>query len=674
MLKTNSLKWFLAIGIIALGAFLRLYQIDALPPGETYDPAFYGLDALAILRGETPIYFESNFGREPLFSYLVAACVATLGVGSLAIHVASAVVGILTVPAVYLAAEELFADEGGACRGWLGRFGGALAALATAISFWHLIWSRYGVRAILTPLFAALVIFFLWRGLRIRRWWPFVGCGLSLGLGMYTYQASYLLPVLVVVGFAFATWRDRAWNKTAFLRLATVTLVALLVFAPLGAYFPTHIDSSLERIRQVNALEKADALSALKQGLTRTALVLGVRGDPLPTTNLPGRPALNPFLFAAFVAGLVISLARIKEPPFFMLLAWLGVMSAPGVLAQYGETAKRILGSLPAVMMLIAVGLLVPLEQIWRWTTKQGRFKWLSMAVAVAVSLAIAAGLATSGIRTYQDYFVAWGQDPALFTHFEAGLAAIGQSIAGLPAEERVTVSPVYVGHPSIVYNSRERSNVQGYHGEHCLVLPYHANHGTTYIIVPGEDHVSLARLQTYLPQGRAIANGPLHYQQPYFVSYRVPAGAEALVAPAHKLEANWANQIQLLGYDSALDQAQSSISLRLYYHALSKMDTDYTAFVQLIGPDNPKTGGSLWSQSDSEPCRRYRPTSTWRTDELLIDDLELALPADLIAGEAYSLIVGFYDWKTLERLMVLDATGQPVGDHLVLEQTVFQK
>jgi 4-amino-4-deoxy-L-arabinose transferase-like glycosyltransferase len=642
---------------------------DVLPPGETYDPAYYGLDALAILRGEMPIYFETNYGREPLFSYLVAACVALLGVGSTAIHVASAVVGIITVPAVYLAAEELFATD----DGLLGKWGGLTAALATALSFWHVSWSRYGVRAILTPLFAALAVSLLWRGLRVKRWWLFAGCGMLLGLGMYTYQASYLLPMLAVTGFVFATWRTRSWNKTVFFQMAAVTLVALLVFAPLGVYYLRHTDSSLERVEQVNVLQETDVLSTFKQTLVKTILVFGIQGDTMPTTNLPGRPALDPFFFAAFVVGIAISLWRIKEPAFFLLLAWLGMMCLPGVLAQHAETVKRIIGSLPAVMILVAVGLLVPLEWIWQWATERDQRKWVRGTVTAVASVTLAAGFAYSGAQTYQDYFDTWGQDPALFTHFEAGLVAIGQTIANLPDEERVYVSPVYVGHPSIRYNSRERSDVKGYHGDYCLVLPYQAEHGTTYIIVPGEDRRSVSRLQTYLPQGTLIADGPLHYQQPYFVSYHVPAGAQARTELTHELVANWANQIQLLGYDAAYDEDSNRISIQLSYRALRTMDTDYTAFVQLIGPYNPKTGGPLWSQSDSEPCKRYRPTSTWSTDEMLIDDFALTVPVDLVSGEAYELIMGFYDWKTLERLMVVDETGQPVSDYLVLEQHVFR-
>ena len=172
MERLRSLKLFGLLAITLVAASLRLYKIDVLPPGAGYDAAYYGLDALAILRAEWPIFFESNFGRESLFSYLVAACVALFGVGSLAIHLASAIAGIVTIPAVYLVAEDLFAGDGTS----LGRFGGLIASLATALSFWHLGWSRYGVRAILTPLFAALTMYLLCRGhetvVGLCREWP----------------------------------------------------------------------------------------------------------------------------------------------------------------------------------------------------------------------------------------------------------------------------------------------------------------------------------------------------------------------------------------------------------------------------------------------------------------------------------------------------------------------
>lgn len=659
------LKLCLLAAIVLLGAFYRLYRIDRLPPGETYDPAYYGLDALAILRGETPIFFETNFGREPLFSYLVAACVAVLGIGPQAIHVASALVGILTIPAVYWLAQELFAGE----RGLLGRMGSLVAALATGLSFWHLSWSRYGVRAILVPLFSALVSALFWRGMRTKSRWAFAACGALLGLSMYTYQAARFLPLLVLLGFAPALWTHSLRSRRGWLDLGLLIAAALLVFAPLGLYSLTHLDSFTERIDQVFVFGGSEdgKLTAFSRELVKTIGVFGFRGDDKPTINIPGRPALNPYLYAAFSLGIAISLYKIAKPRSFYLLAWLGVMSLPGVLAQGGPTAKRIIGTLPAVAALIAVGALVPLDVLRRWAT--GRSSVWPRVLTLLLVAVVVGGFVYSGVRTYRDYFVVWGQDPALFTHFEAGLTAIGQYIAGRPLTEQIYVSPVHIGHPSIRYNSRERPGIKGYHGDYCVVLPVGSSRDTTYIVVPGEDERSTNLLPTYLPQGQFEEAGPLHYGQPYFVTYHVPAGSIARIEPVHALQAYWEG-IELLGYDwePVALRAGETLHLALYYRARTPIDADYTVFVQLVGPHNPSTDSSLWSQFDSEPCRRYRPTSTWSVEEVLVDDLKLAIPAESPEGE-YRLIMGFYDWGTGERLPVLDDAGQLAADHVVLKE-----
>lgn len=668
----RALKIASLVLVTAVASYLRLHQIDVLPPGETYDPAYYGVDALAILDGKWPIFFETNFGREPMFSYIVAACVALLGVGSPAIHVASAIVGITTIPATHLAADLLFSEEGKLLR----NLAAPVASLALAVSRWHLHWSRYGVRAILTPLFAALTVYLLWRAVQRRRWQAYVPCGGALGMAMYTYQASRLLPVLVITGLAYAVMSRRLTKREGLLGLGVVAAVASLLALPLGVYFAAHPGAFTERIDQVFVLGEGGERApwpSLAAGLRRTVLVFSFEGDERPTINLPGRPALDPFLSVAFAAGLLISVFRIRRPSSFLLLAWLGVMCVPGVMAGYGPTAKRIIGSLPAVMMLIAIGLLYPAGAAQRLLSRAEG--WRSSAAQGALFAAWAAvllgGMAYSAAATYRAYFVTWGQDPALFTHFEAGLAAIGQYVADLPAGERVYVSPVYVGHPSIRYNSREREGIKGYHGEYCIVLPVASERATTYIVVPGEDTDSLARLADYLPNGAIVAAGPLHYGEPYFLAYRVPAHTAPRVEPAHVVDWSWGNQISLLGYDLAANEGQTELSIRLYYQAAQGMQTDYSVSVQLIGPSATGAENQVLSQADSEPCRQYRPTSSWATDELLVDTFTLALPQDWVGGATYEVIVAIYDWRTMVRLPLTEPEEQLISDHAVLLEWV---
>jgi 4-amino-4-deoxy-L-arabinose transferase-like glycosyltransferase len=662
------IKLLVLLGITLLAAFFRLYRLDTLPPAEGYDPAYYGVDALQILAGERPVFLPSNFGREALFSYLVALCVALFGISSFSVHVASALVGILTVPAVYLVAEELLAEE----EGVLGRFGGLLAALAVSISYWHFSWSRYGVRAILVPLFAAITFFCLWRAFGTNSKRHFVAAGFFLGLGMYSYQVARFLPFLVVLGFVYVTVSRRDLSRHDFVNLAIVTVVALVVFAPLGYYFVTHPGSFSERIRQVSVFAASRdvkvGLQALGNELLDVLSVFIVHGDDEVVHNLPGRPALDGFLAALFFVGVFVSLLRIKKPAFLFVLTWLVVMSVPTILSQFGPATKRAIGTMPAVMVLIAIGALAP----WQWLSsraaRHGR-RWVK-TISAALAMVIVAGFMHSAVSAYHDYFVEWADRRRLFTDFQVGLSAIGQYVGTLQPEEDVFVSPVVPDHPSVIYNSGRRAGVKGYNGQFCLVMRERVERNTTYIIVPAEDRNSLRLLRSYYTHGEIVADGPLHYFHPFFSAFRVLQGARAPIAPSHLVPANWANKIGFLGYDLDADSYEPGdvIRLTLYYQALQEMGTNYTVFTHLMGPNNPATDGSLWGQDDSEPCRRFYPTSVWAPGEIVRDQYSIMISVDAPAG-AFDLRMGFYTWPTMEHLLVMDETGVTGSETLVLGQ-----
>ena len=106
MLARNPLfTWIVFAAILLLAAFLRFWQLDTLPPGLYHDEAYNGLDALSLLDGKTfpqfyegwelyaadahaqrtaeetryPLFFEGNYGREPLHVYLMALSVSLFG-------------------------------------------------------------------------------------------------------------------------------------------------------------------------------------------------------------------------------------------------------------------------------------------------------------------------------------------------------------------------------------------------------------------------------------------------------------------------------------------------------------------------------------------------------------------------------------------------------------------
>ena len=71
---------------------------------------------------------------------------------------------------------------------------------------------------------------------------------------------------------------------------------------------------------------------------------------------------------------------------------------------------------------------------------------------------------------------------------------------------------------------------------------------------------------------------------------------------------------------------------------------------------------GAIVAQADGPPARGGRPTSQWQAGETVIDSRQIALPADLPAGD-YTLVFGMYRWPSLERLQMHSGSTRQADD-----------
>ncbi|MBM3130063.1 MAG: phospholipid carrier-dependent glycosyltransferase [Chloroflexi bacterium] len=110
---------------------------------------------------------------------------------------------------------------------------------------------------------------------------------------------------------------------------------------------------------------------------------------------------------------------------------------------------------------------------------------------------------------------------------------------------------------------------------------------------------------------------------------------------PRARVNANFADQIELLGYDVSANQ--NALELTLYWRARVAPDRDYTVFIHALDAN-----GKIIAQADRPP--RPYPTSLWDAGEQLRDDYALALPPGTIVAR---MIVGLYRAETGERLPV---------------------
>src|SRR5689334_15007589 len=126
----------LLILIILAGAFLRLWQLNTVPPGLHYDLAATALlgDAVAF-DGYRPIFISAYTGHEALFYYWLALWFRLGGSSVFTLRLAAAMLGVLALPAGFFAIREIirFADDGPQKRGLGGDRSLPIAVLATAL-------------------------------------------------------------------------------------------------------------------------------------------------------------------------------------------------------------------------------------------------------------------------------------------------------------------------------------------------------------------------------------------------------------------------------------------------------------------------------------------------------------------------------------------------------------
>ena len=653
-----------------MAAALRLWMLASVPPGLYHDEAFNGLDALSVLNGNRPIYFTANNGREPFFVYSTALSIALLGRSPGAIRMAAALLGALTVPAVYLMAREMG-----------GQRMGLLSALLTATTVWPLALSRIGFRAISMPLAIALSLWLLWRGQRKGQQWQFILAGLCFGAASYTYLAARfsfiaLLGFWIIYRFFgldsyYSNGRARTIRRTDALLFL---LAAVLVLFPLLIYWIGHWDVFVGRAGQVSILNssinKGDFWGTLIQHIGRALGMFFIRGDFIPRHNVPLRPVFCPLMGAAFCLGLIRLIRERRRADRALTLIWLAVMLLPTIIAEDAPHFLRAVGLQPLVFLVPALGL----EAVWQWLEKHA-------PRAVAGSL-IALILLTSTGLTVRDYFYNYGGDPELRYSFETaatdmaleinrflGLGWQGDSLAAgvdAPHDGR----SVYVDErlwrdwPSVQFLVPESSNLHLLSGDN-LPADNRQNEKTLFVVWPYDENYR-AWLNRLPPQREILARkGSLERGDLEETAYPLYAAIQSSPAQVSNVRARLESGLELVDYQlEIVDSRHLRVTLR--WRATEPMEANYIAFVQVL------QDGHLAAQSqDAPPGTSYLPTSWWRAGDVIINEhyLELNEPYEK-HKIGQQIIAGLYEeWPSLKRLLVLDEKGRPQGDYILLHQ-----
>ncbi len=642
---------FLASAILLLALWLRVYRLAELPPGLHFDEGFNATMAYRVMTGiERPIFFTEDMTEEPMAIYVTALAFALFGETTWTLRLVSALAGLVTVAALYALARALFRARGIA----------TLAALILAILYWHINFSRLGMEPIFIPLMLTFALYFLVRALqptsshqpddsppqpRARRV-HVVLAGVFLAATLYTYKAALFVPILFATFIVVESLANRKFLARHGRDVVVIVSVAILVFAPLGIYLAAHPEQFLERPSSVAAFD----VNVMLDHARKVAGMFFWRGDENPRSNLPGRPALDPFLAFGFIVGVGVCLWRVRQRAARLLLLWLGVMSAPSIVTDFAPHFGRTLAVTPALALIVAYGLATLVGQHSPLRHRYPRLAYSLMLI----------GLMFSAFSTARDYFVIWGARTGAFDSFDVGYLTLARKLRERP--EPIYLSPVDAHHYTIQFGLARRV-ARSFDGRFALVLPP-PSVAAVYGIVTRDDPHTLVRLEQMYAQVHVLETLFDFTAQPYAALVRIEGMPR--LAPQNEVHARFGETIELIGYTSARDR--DGITLTVYWRALETMREDYTVFVHLVGAWNPATQSPLWAQDDTPPARGAYPTSRWQRGEIIVDEYRLRV-ARVPRGE-YHIEIGIYNLHTGARARAVDASGAPMErDRVILER-----
>jgi 4-amino-4-deoxy-L-arabinose transferase-like glycosyltransferase len=357
-------------------------------------------------------------------------------------------IGILTVLGIFFLGRELFDERAG-----------LLASFITATSFWHIMFSRIGFRAITAPFFLTFALVFLLIAVRRARekedvWLPTLFAalgGLSFGLGFYSYISYRTAPLLLLPFIYFFK------NSRGFWRVLSVFLAVTFVTAlPIGIYYLGHPGDFLGRTSQVSIFSGDHPFIGLTINTVKVIGMFFVWGDMNWRQNYAGMPQLFWPVALLFLVGFLLAVRKIivraalmNNPMLrfssLLLLLWILIMALPVIVSNEGiPHALRGIIMIPPVMLLASLGGMVLYDKFKDHYSRTLRIVIVSFFLALLP------------LQAYNMYFLRWAKNPNVPPSFAADVTALAYTI-----RDASRAKPIYIvadggGIDANIYNFKD--------------------------------------------------------------------------------------------------------------------------------------------------------------------------------------------------------------------------
>ncbi|MEE3254577.1 MAG: hypothetical protein VX199_02635, partial [Chloroflexota bacterium] len=368
-------------------------------------------------------------------------------------------------------------------------------ATFVAFSFTHLVWSRFGLRAITQPAIQALAIGLLFKALRQEKSRDFLLSGLLLGLTFHTYLAARALPLVLIISClpivrAYFNESIRTqWRLPSSGHLMRFVLALIIVLMPLALHFYRQPQEFLTRINQVGPI--AGETDLIIQGVIGALGMLFISGEPYDRFNIPDKTLFDPITASLFLLGLSITIWKlaisrkskstsnpINTAAMLLLVVWLPVFLLPTALAVHEifPSNVRAFGLFPFIFVFPAIGLVTLLSPLFsRCNTDKQKSSIYMFTLVIIFGLTCA--------TTAKDYFYIWAKQETHHIVNDGDLMHAAEYINSKGNNYKNTyVSAIHHQHPTMAYLADRYEDIMWLRGGETLVIP---SMGPTLYVFP---------------------------------------------------------------------------------------------------------------------------------------------------------------------------------------------
>lgn len=370
---------------ILIGSFLRFFQFTINPPSLNIDEVSIGYSAFSILKtGKDengvfmPMFFASTGDyKNPVLIYSIVPSIALFGLNEFSVRLSTALVGVLSIPVIYMLVVVLIGSQRIAL----------FSSLILALSPWHIFYSRYASDSLMATFITMIGVYSLLRLIKKNGYVWVIVSPFMLALPMYTYHSQRLFIIMFLTTLFFTNYRLFKKKKLFYsLVLFVILTIPLVLFSIVGnagkRATMVFLSQDIEYTRNIilDHLVRGVSLDGFMNLLLKPLTIfshenfllflfwlkrylsyfqpdfLFFSGLNMTQNVTAGIGVLYFFEFPWLVLGLY-RLIKEKIPCKWLIFLWILLGIFPASLANNQQSSVRTLLILPALILIIALGL-----------------------------------------------------------------------------------------------------------------------------------------------------------------------------------------------------------------------------------------------------------------------------------------------------------------------------